>query len=215
LNISTEEAIVYGRQNNPTLLGLRQSILEAEQTVDRTKKESYFNATFDASIGFNQVSETLGGVYRSPMQQDLVSISMSIPLIDWGVRKGQYNMARNNLNIARITATQNEISIEEDILMTVNDFQMQQKLIISAQEALDLAAMVYEQVREQFIIGRVDISNLTLSMTRQQTAQQNYIAAMQQYWQNYYKIRRLTLYDFENRMPLADKFDYDGGNLTR
>ena len=45
------------------------------------------------------ITQKLGDAYRHPLQQDLVSVSVSIPLIDWGVRKGKYNMARNNLNV--------------------------------------------------------------------------------------------------------------------
>ncbi len=51
-----------------------------------------------------RVADKLGDAYRHPLQQDLVSVSVSIPLIDWGVRKGKYNMARNNLNVVRIAA---------------------------------------------------------------------------------------------------------------
>ena len=61
------------------------------------------------------------------MQQDLVAVSVSIPLLDWGVRKGKYNMARNNLNVVKISARQDEISIEEEVIMTVSDFNIQQK----------------------------------------------------------------------------------------
>jgi outer membrane protein TolC len=214
-DISADEALSQSRANNPDFLSLRQSVLEAEQTVDRTKKESRFNATINASVGFNQVADSFRDVYSKPMQQDLVAISVSIPLLDWGVRKGQYNMAQNNLNVARITAEQNEITIEQDVVMTVHDFQTQQQLIVSAEEALDLSVLAYAQVREQFIIGKADISSLTLAMNRQQQAQQNYIAALQQYWQNYYKIRRLTLYDFEKRVSLSAKFDFSGGYLNR
>lgn len=71
------------------------------------------------------------------MQQDLVAVSVSIPLLDWGVRKGKYNMARNNLNVVKISARQDEISIEEEVIMTVSDFNIQQQLIASAEEALD------------------------------------------------------------------------------
>ncbi len=50
-----------------------------------TKKESRFNASFNASVGFNAVADELGDAYRHPLQQDLVSVSVSIPLIDWGI----------------------------------------------------------------------------------------------------------------------------------
>ena len=142
------------------------------------------------------------------MQQDLVSVSVSIPLIDWGVRKGKYNMARNNLNVVRIAARQEELSVEEEVIMTVNDFNIQQSLIASAEEALDLAVMAYEQTRQRFINGKADVH---LSLNRQQEAQKNYISALQNYWLNYYKIRKLTLHDFESGFSLADKFDFNTG----
>ena len=201
--------------NKQKLLELKQNVLEAERNVDRTKKESRFNASVNASIGFNQVAENFGDVYHKPMQQDLVAVSVSIPLLDWGVRKGKYNMARNNLNVVKISARQDEISIEEEVIMTVSDFNIQQQLIASAEEALDLAILAYNETRQRFIIGKADINSLTLSLNRQQEAQRNYISALQNYWLNYYKIRRLTLFDFATKLSLSDRFDFNGGRLIR
>lgn len=211
--IPIEEALMLGRNNNPQLLELKQKVLEAEQSVDKTKKESRFNASINASIGFNQVADNFGEAYHKPMQQDLVAVSISIPLIDWGVRKGKYNMAKNNLNVIKTSSRQDEISIEEEVIMTVNDFNIQQDLISSAEEALDLSVLAYNETRQRFIIGKADINSLTLSLNRQQEAQRNYISALQNYWLNYYKIRKLTLHDFATGQSLADKFDYNGKNF--
>ena len=201
--------------NNPQLLELKQNVLEAERNVDKTKKESRFNASVNASIGFNQVADNFGDVYHKPMQQDLVAVSVSIPLLDWGVRKGKYNMARNNLNVVKISARQDEISIEEEVIMTVSDFNIQQQLIASAEEALDLSILAYNETKQRFIIGKADINSLTLSLNRQQQAQRNFISALQNYWLNYYKIRRLTLFDFATKLSLSDRFDFNGGKLIK
>lgn len=209
VDIPTDRALLLAKENNPTYLEQRQNVMEAEREVDRTKKESRFNASVNASVGFNQVADNLGAAYRNLLQQDLVSLTVSIPLVDWGVRKGKYNMARNNLNVVKIAARQEEISLEEDVMMTVSDFNVQQDLIASASEALDLAELAYDQTRRRFIIGKADISSLTLSLNRQQEAQKNYIQALQNYWLNYYKIRKLTLHDFESGMSLSDRFDFD------
>ena len=115
-------------------------------------------------------------------------------------------MAKNNLNVVKIAARQEEISLEEDVMMTVSDFSVQQDLIASAEEALDLAELAYDQTRKRFIIGKADINSLTLALNRQQEAQKNYIQAMQNYWLNYYKIRKLTLFDFESGMSLSRTF---------
>ena len=202
LIISAEEALIHAQQNNPRYLESQQQILESEQRLDKTKKESMFNASINASVGFNQVANNFRSVYRNPLQQDIVSISLSIPLVDWGVRKGRLNMARNNLNITNLTAQQNEIKLEEDVINTIGDFIVQQGMINSAEEAVELALVAYEQTQERFIIGKADINSLTLSTSRRQEAQRNYIAALRNYWQSYYKIRRLTLYDFVSNRPI-------------
>lgn len=209
IDIPADMAMTLARENNPTYLEQRQNVLEAERDVDRTKKESRFNASFNASVGFNQVADNIGDAYRDLLQQDLVSFSISVPLIDWGVRKGKYNMAKNNLNVVKIAARQEEISLEEDVMMTVSDFNVQQDMIASAEEALDLAEMAYDQTRKRFIIGKADINSLTLAQNRQQEAQKNYIQALQNYWLSYYKIRKLTLYDFEFGISLSERFDFE------
>ena len=178
LNISAEEALSKAQENNPTYLEQRQQVLEAEREVNRSKMESRFNASVNASIGFNQVAEDFRNAYRKPLQQDLVSVSVSIPLVDWGVRKGRLNMAKNNLSVTRIAARQQEQSVEEEVMMTVNDFNIQQRLINSAEEALDLAILAYEQTRQRFIIGKADVNSLTLALNRQQEAQKNYLASL-------------------------------------
>ena len=154
LVIPVDKALQMAHENNPQLLGLKQNVLEAERNVDKTKKESRFNASVNASIGFNQVADNFGDVYHKPMQQDLVSVSVSIPLVDWGVRKGKYNMARNNLNVVKTSARQDEISLDEEVIMTVNDFNIQQNMITSAEEALDLSILAYNETRQRFIIGK-------------------------------------------------------------
>ena len=102
---------------------------------------------------------------------------------------------------------QEEVDLEKEVSVTVSDFNIQQRMITSAEEALDLSIMAYEQTRQRFIIGKADVNSITLSLNRQQEAQKNYISALQNYWLNYYKIRRLTLHDFESGFSLSEKFD--------
>lgn len=211
MEISVEHALTLAKENNPTFLGLRQQVLEAQQQVDKTKKESMFNASVNASVGFNQVSSKLKNAYQDLQQQQLVNVSISIPLVDWGVRKGKHNIAKNNLLVTETSAKQEELTVEEDVIMTVGDFNIQQALIGSAEEALDLAQMAYAETKQRFMIGKADINSLTLSLNRQQDAQRNYISALQNYWLSYYKIRKLTLFDFETNVSLSNKFDYKNG----
>jgi len=207
IDISPDLALGYAKENNPDFLSYKQEIFEAEREVDRTKKNSNFDASFSISVGFNQVADNFAGAYQKPLQQDIVSVGLTIPLMDWGVRKGRANMARNNLNVTKISIQQKELNLEQDVIMTVNDFNIQQNLISSAEEALELATMAYNMTKERFIIGKVDLNSLTLSLNRQNTAQRNYISTLRDYWLSYYKLRKLTLFDFLQKEILTEQFD--------
>ena len=206
LDVTVEEALQLARQNNPRYLESKQKLLESEQILDQRRKESMFNLGINTSVGFNQVAGAFRDVYRDPLRQDIVSITLTIPLLDWGVRKGKYNMAKNNLNITRLTARQEEIKLEEEVIMTVGNFSVRQQMILSAREAMQLAKTAYEQTEERFIIGKADINSITLSANRRREAQRNYISSLQNYWESYYKLRKLTLYDFALDRPIDVDF---------
>jgi outer membrane protein TolC len=206
IQIAPEVVLGYARQHNPDFLANKQELMEAEREVDRTKKSSNFDASFSASVGFNQVAADFYNAYRNPLQQDIISIGLTIPLMDWGVRKGRANMAINTLNVTKISIQQREQNLEQDIVMTVNDFNVQQDLINSAEEALELALMAYNVTKERFIIGKADLNSLTLSLNRQNSAQRNYLSALRDYWLNYYKLRKLTLFDFLKQEEIKVNF---------
>jgi len=203
MNISVDEATAHARENNPDYLDNRQNVLEAEREADRALKNAKFNATFSASFGLNNTYYFFLDSYRHPLQQNIVSVGLSIPLVDWGVRKGRVNMTRNTLNITQIFVQKMELSFEQDAMMTVDDFNMQQDMIISAEEAMELANLAYNNTKERFIIVRADINSLTLSFNRQTAAQKNYLSTLRNYWLSYYKIRKLTLYDFEKNVQIG------------
>lgn len=209
--VDATEALMHARDNSPSILEQRQAVLEARQTVDRTRKENRFSASLNASVGFNQVGDNLRGAYRDLMRQDLVSLSVSIPLVDWGVRKGKLNMALSNLDVAEITERQQLQTLDEEVTVTVDDYNIQLDLIKSAEEAMDLAERAYAQTQQRFMIGKTDLSSMTLASSRRQEASKNYISALKNYWLNYYKLRRLTLFDFETGLALTRKFDLDNG----
>ncbi|MCM1140167.1 MAG: TolC family protein [Muribaculum sp.] len=206
-DIPLEKALRYARANSPSILSLRQSVVEARREMSRCVAESRFDASIDASVGFNQVADKFGEAYSHLMRQDLISVSVSIPLADWGVRKGKVNIAKNNLIEEEAAVRQKELDIDRDVTMTVQDFHTQQRLVASAVEALKIANLAYERTSQRFVIGKADISALTLARNRQREANTNYINAVRNYWFSYYKIRRLTLYDFEKDVEILADFD--------
>lgn len=205
-------ALMYSRTNNPDYLGYRQELLEAEREVDRTHA-SVFDASISASLGFNQVADNFAGAYSRPLQQDLVAVSLTIPILDWGIRKGRKNMAKSNLVVTKFSVQQKKQNLEQQLTSVVDDFNNQKELIGSAQEILSLAKSAYRINQKRFVIGKADMSALSFSLNRYKDAQRNYVNSLKNYWASYYKIKKLTLYDFSKHQDLSVLLEKNINNL--
>jgi outer membrane protein TolC len=207
IHITVEEALEHLKNNNPDILSYQQQLLESEQEVEQTNRTAGFNASFSASVGFNQAGDRLVDAYTDPSRQDIAGVTLSIPIVDWGIRKGRANMAKNNLKATQLTVQQNELDLEQEVITTIAEFIQQQRLIKKSAEALEMALTSYQINKQRFIVGKADINTLTLSLNRRMQAQRNYISALSNYWKTYYTIRKLTLFDFEKRETLSFQFD--------
>ncbi len=207
VSISVEEAIKQTKRNNYRMIELQERLLEAEQRLEQTEKDSHFSASVSASVGFNQVANSLKQAYQDPLRQDIVSVNLSIPIVDWGVRKGRVNMAKKELATTSASIQQEKVALEQEVIMAVNDFNTYVNQIKSAEEALKVSELAYEETKQRFLIGKTDVNTLNLSLGRKTSAQRNYISSLKNYWKGYYKIRKLTLYDFINNCTISAKFE--------
>jgi outer membrane protein TolC len=202
IEVNISELLRFAKENNPDILEGKQQVLASQQALARTKIESQFNISFNATVGYSQIGGSFSQAYRSPLQQTVFSLGFTIPIIDWGVRKGNFNVAKSNLSIINLSAKETETKLERELIMTIDEFSTQSEFIQTAFEALQISRRAYEQNKQRFIIGKTDINSLTLSTNRMQNAQRNYMAVLKNYWQGYFKLRKLSLYDINNRKPI-------------
>lgn len=205
--VNPEDAVRLARENNPTYLEQKENILTAQQNLDQTIKSSRFSASLSASVGFNQVANDFLDAYHKPLQQDVISIGLNVPIVDWGVRKGKVNIAKRNLETTNISAKQAEQTFEQDVISTASEYNLRHSQIELAKEAKTIANQALEKTKQLFYIGKADVNTVNLAVSRQIEAESNYVSALKNYWLCYYKIRKLTLYDFVERKSISMKFE--------
>jgi outer membrane protein TolC len=54
----------------------------------------------------------------------------------------------------------------------------------------------------RYVIGRIDIDNLYVAQAEKDQALNQYVQALRAHWQAYYRLRQLTLYDFDEGHPI-------------
>ena len=196
IDIQYQKALEECRRNNPSYLEMDQNILSASKELDKAKKERFFDANVDISIGNNQYSDNFKEAYRNLMQQEFVSIGITIPLVDWGIRNGKYKMAKNTLETVRAEKKLKIQEIEQELYTAVNDYQMQQNICDRALDVFSLSKTIYTESLEKFKLGVINIKELKDAMTAIKESRRRYVNALCNSWLSYMNLRRLTLFDF-------------------
>ena len=193
VDLNYETAVLSALKNSPFISEIQEKILSAERALEQAKKAHRFTASFSASIGFNQVAKTFSAAYKSPLQQNMISVSLTIPILDWGVGKGKIIMADDNLKMIKVQNQQIKKELIQEVIISINELNLYLNHFLRSIEAKENAKDAYSTAQELFIIGKSDVSNLNLAISGQIEAHNNYIQALRNYWSCYYKIKRLTL----------------------
>ena len=91
--------------------------------------------------------------------------------------------------------------------MNVMEFNLQSEQVMNSARADTIARMGYDVTMRRFKIGKLDVTKLNLARNDVETARRAYIASMRRYWNDYFTIRQLTLFDFEKKTDLTIDFD--------
>jgi outer membrane protein TolC len=97
--------------------------------------------------------------------------------------------------------------------MNVMEFNLQGNQVLNSSKADTIAQMKYDVTQQRFLIGKQDITRLNIARTDREQARRAYIQSLRSYWNYYYSIRRLTLFDFEKGVTLSEDFDKIVDNL--
>ena len=137
----------------------------------------------------------------------MVEVGMTIPILDWGKRRGKVKVAESNRDVTLSKIRQEEISFNQDIFLLVENFNNQAAQLEIAQEADVIAEKRYKTSIETFMIGKINILDLNDAQQSKDEAKQKHIQELYDYWNYYYNIRSVTLYDFINDQTLDAEFE--------
>ncbi len=210
--IEFEDALRYAKENRAEYLDFQVQKLEAERQVAEARARR-FNANVSASFGYNSAQASdLSGVYdpNNNAAGGTFRLNFAIPILDGGRNKARMNSALERQKLTEFNVEQNTINFEQEIANAVRNFdQIRQQIEIAAKRQ-EIALKRFEITNGRYLAGKVGILDLTNARTSKDQSIRSYINALQQYWDAYYELRSLTLYDFnDNRLLYNPLLEYD------
>jgi len=207
LQVSTQEVFDLAMQNNPEMINQQLTILTAQSTVAQAKAERGLNANLTASYGLRDQDPDFKLAYSDPNKQQRIRIGFTLPILDWGLGRGKYKMAQSSLELAQVQSNQAIVDFQQNLYLDVEQFNLQKSQVAIAAKSDTVAMKRYEVTKQRFLIGKIAVLDLNDADTRKDQNRRAYLQSLQDYWNYFYNIRSLTLFDFINRRPLETDYD--------
>jgi len=201
--VKVEEAISEARTNTSSGLNFDRQVLEAESNLNMARTQGRFDAEINASFGLTQTSDQFNKAYLNPLDEERITVGLTIPILDWGQAKGRIKMAESNLELVRTSVEQSRMDFEQNIFLKVMQFNMQKNQLKIAAKADTVAQKRFDVTQKRYMIGKVnDILELNNAQIDNDNARMGYYSALKTYWSSYFEVRRLTLFDFRDNRKI-------------
>jgi len=193
--IDIPELLSAHRANRPELIAYQREMAQADSRVAETKANFGPQAIIQASFGLARGSDNFNDIYTDPFSEQQANLSISLPILDWGRKRAavtQQTIARENtqqLYEQQLLELENNVLQRAYAMMRLqNDLELLESMMEKAEERASIS-------NERYVLGDIDITNLTIAQREKDQSKRNYINTLQSLWVTYYELRALTGYD--------------------
>jgi outer membrane protein TolC len=201
--IDMEIALAQARNNRSTIISLQRRLLEAEAQVESSKANTGLSGQLSGEVGLTGFGGNISDAYSTLTDQEVITLRLTIPIADWGKAKAAYEIQKSNYELVDLNTGLDRINFENEVKIAVQQFELVKENVELSKRSYELSQKRYDLTRKRYVIGKLDITELNLADIEQESQRQAYIQSINSFWDAYYNIRSLTLYDFINNTPLV------------
>jgi outer membrane protein len=185
---------------------LRQSQINIETSqfdLIQTKALNEFKGSLGLSVGLFGDNEKFGNVYESPTDNESVSLSLTIPLWDWGERKSRIKATEATIESANISYEEEQNNIILGIRQVFRNLLNLQNQIEIAKQNVTNAQLTYDLNLEKYKNGDLTGMDLNIYQNQLSEKQLSYTNSLISYKLELLNLKIQTLYDFEKKTPVT------------
>lgn len=192
----TVVAVEQALRNRAQVLDLQLQGVQARRRISEARLLNGVGATLQASVGLNQTAADVNAAYRDLLNQQRFSLAVQMPLIQWGARSNDVQAARADQDRVEANGRLAREQVAQDAHFAALQLSQSRRQLALAAKADTVAAKRFEVAYNRYVIGRIGMDNLYLAQNEKDQALQQYVQSLRGFWLAYYRLRRVTLFDF-------------------
>ena len=205
--VNADDILQKALANSTHTLQQKIKRLESEMLLAQAKANKGLQVQLNSEIGFNQTANHFNNAYRDLKNNEIIGLTVYLPIFDWGVSKGRVKMAEADLEVTKTQLEQAHETYMQDIRTNVLQFNIQSSQCQNALRAQNIADERYGITKQRFEAGTVTVTDLNTAQQESESAKAQYIRQLHTFWTNYYNLRKTTLYDWVSHRDLSADFD--------
>jgi outer membrane protein len=202
-DIDMEMAVEKARENRLETTLYQRRLINADRELAEAKNSTGLSTTLRGSFGLSNSAETFMGIYEQPKRDRSLRISLSVPILDWGRSASTVKLAESERELTIYNVNRDIEEFDRSVIVQVEQFSLLKDQLITADEADKVAENGYQIALRKFQNGELSITDLNIALQEREQAKRDYIRSVQSYWVAYYRLRVLTLYDFERNSNIT------------
>lgn len=207
ITVGVDEVLQKAITNSSHSLEQKLQMLQAEKELAQAKSNRGIQLTLSSELGFTQTGQTMDAAYSRLRDNEIVGLSLSLPIFDWGVSRGKVRMAQARLDMMRTKVEQAHQDYMEDLRKKVTQFNAQPQQCRNALRAQDIAEERYEITRRRYETGAISVTDLNTAQQEMESAKAQYISQLKTFWSDYYTLQKSTLHDWQHGRDITVDFD--------
>lgn len=196
--VDIKKALEEAQSNRKAVIEFRRKRLEAEKELAYQKGNNRLQLGVSANFGISQNDDDFNNLFNNFNKQQSVSVNVGIPIFDWGVSKSRRKMAEANLDLTNNNINQDKQEFEQEIYLHVLNWSNQRDFLFTSEKAKEVSMKRYEISKKRYVLNKITITDLNIALEERDKAVLQYLNSLEKFWQDYYILRQLTLYDFIN-----------------
>ncbi len=208
--IDLEQAVQSGLSSRMEIRQREIDIELAEFQMIQTKSLNEFKGDVSLSLGIIGDNEKFGNMYQNPTQNPRMSISLNVPIFDWGEKKARVNAQKIAQTLAKIEQANLKIDIELDVRQTWRRLENLRTQIDIAEKSVRNAQLTYDINMTRYREG--DLTGMEINQFQNQLSSRKitHAQALINYKIELLNLKILTLYDFEEKQPIVPIKEWTG-----
>ena len=171
----------------------KNNLLPIQKNITKLRSENHYTANISAGFGLNNSADVISNILQNPNQSQNISISLSVPIFDFGKRKIEMEATIDQMELVKINLEQEKQKNINRIKFLCQDISFKSKKFFSQKERISFLKIKTEHQQKLLLSKKILLNTFFQTKNEYIQAHKQLIVLTKDIYNNYLELEKITL----------------------